>query len=154
MGKKIRVIIKTDKLMQYKKGNIINVSAGYAFNYLIPKNMAEIATCKKIKHFSMFSIIEEKKQKANFIAKEKLKNKIIQVEKIVIYKKKGENYLVFGSIKEKDISDWIKKYSHIELNNKQIKLNNNNTIGINSTNIQIKPDIAIKVKLYNLPNNI
>nr|ARW63810.1 ribosomal protein L9 [Chondria sp. (in: red algae)] len=154
MGKKVKVIIKTSKFREEKKGTILNVSPGYAFNYLIPQNLAEIATTKKIKHFGMFSEREEQKQKANFIANEKIKNTVGQIRKISIYKKKGDNHLIFGSIKEKEISDWIAKYTNVKLVNKQIKLTNINQTGMSLVTIQVKPSIEIRIKLYSLPSNI
>nr|ARW68381.1 ribosomal protein L9 [Chondria sp. (in: red algae)] len=154
MGKKVKVVIKTSKFKEQKKGNIINVSPGYAFNYLIPNNIAEIATAKKIKHFNMFAKIEEQQKKINLIENKRIENKIIKIAKITVYKKQGENNLIFGSIKEKDINDWIKKYININLEKKQIILDNINKVGINLIKIQIKTGIELPIKVYCLPNNI
>ena len=130
MKKKVQVIIKVDKFQEQKKGTIINVSRGYAFNYLIPKGIAETITSNKIKHFEMFLTLEKQKQEANSIAIENIKNKIAKVSKITLYRKKGEHKLIFGSIKEKDIINWLEKHTNIKLEKKQINLDNINTIGI------------------------
>nr|YP_009398555.1 ribosomal protein L9 [Lophocladia kuetzingii]ARW67741.1 ribosomal protein L9 [Lophocladia kuetzingii] len=61
MKKKINVIITKDKYQQAKKGSIVKVSSGYAFNYLIPNQIAELATKGRIKHTKMFEDIKQKK---------------------------------------------------------------------------------------------
>ena len=80
MVKKIDVILTKNHSNGEKKGNIINVSSGYAFNYLIPNQIAEIATEKKIKHIKMFEEIEKKQKVANEVEVNLVKEKI---EKII-----------------------------------------------------------------------
>nr|ARW60282.1 ribosomal protein L9 [Laurencieae sp.] len=154
MKKKIQIIIKKSHFKQQKKGAIIEVLAGYAFNYLIPNGIAEIATKNRIKHYQMFSAIERETQEANSIVTQKIKNIIEQIPQITIYKKLGDNNLIFGSIKEKEIVNWIYKYTNLKVEKKQIKINNINQIGINFIEIQIKQDIIIRTKLYTIPSSI
>nr|ARW64233.1 ribosomal protein L9 [Chondria sp. (in: red algae)] len=154
MGKKIQVIITADEFKNKKKGNIIIVSRGYAFNYLIPKNIVEVTSINKIKHFEMFSKIEEAKLTANFIKIENIKNRIAQIKKISICKKQGENHLIFGSIKEKEIIHSINKYTNLKLEKKQIRLNTINQIGTHSIEIYVKQTILFTIQLNVIPNNV
>ena len=154
MKRKIQVILKKDNFKEEKKGKIITVFPGYAFNYLIPKGIAEIATKNCIKHYQMFSEIEKKKQEENLIAIQKIKNIAKQINKITVYKKIGSNNLIFGSIKEKDIANWIYLNTNLNIDKKQITLESINKIGINSISIELKQNISITLKLCIIPYNI
>nr|ARW68788.1 ribosomal protein L9 [Palisada sp.] len=154
MKKKIQVIIKNSNFQQQKKGTIINVFPGYAFNYLIPNGIVAVATKNQIKHYQMFLDIEKKKQEENSIQTEKIKNKIEKISKITVYRKQGDNKLIFGSIKEKDIIKWISRYCNLQIDKKQIKVDNINNIEINGIKIHIKQNIIVTVKLCIIPCSI
>nr|YP_009396888.1 ribosomal protein L9 [Ophidocladus simpliciusculus]ARW66074.1 ribosomal protein L9 [Ophidocladus simpliciusculus] len=154
MKKKIKVILTKNHLDIKKHKSIINVAPGYAFNYLIPNNIAKMATIKNIKHFEMIEKLEKQKQEANIITINKLQNKVNQVKKIIIFKKKGENKLIFGSITEKDIINYIKKYTNIEINKKQIQIPAIRELGLNYINIETTNKIAVKIQLHVIPTNI
>nr|YP_009944672.1 ribosomal protein L9 [Osmundea sinicola]QFR99966.1 ribosomal protein L9 [Osmundea sinicola] len=154
MKKKIQVILKNNALNQKQTGEIINVSPGYAFNYLIPNGMAEIATKNHMKHYTMFSKIQKKKQEAASIINQRAQNKIDKISKITIYKKIGSNKLIFGSIKEKDIINWINQYANLNIDKKQIKIANINKISMHNISIELQNNIITTVKLCILPYSI
>nr|WGH12817.1 ribosomal protein L9 [Echinothamnion sp.] len=151
MKKKVDVImIKKSE----KKGSIINVARGYAFNYLIPNKIAEIATSKKIKQIHMFKNIAIKKQEANEVKTQFLRNNIEKINRISIYKKTGENNSIFGSITEKDIIKWINKYTNLLTNKIHIDNLEIKRVGITKIKIQINPKTSINISLTITPTNI
>nr|YP_009398129.1 ribosomal protein L9 [Gredgaria maugeana]ARW67315.1 ribosomal protein L9 [Gredgaria maugeana] len=154
MNKKVDVILIQKNLKKGKQGSIINVTRGYAFNYLIPNKIAEIATSTKIKHINMFKNIEIKKQEANQIETQLIKNRIEKIDSITMYKKTGENGLIFGSITEKEIIQWINRYTNLSINKIQIKNLEVKLIGIKNITIQINPKVNISVPLKIVPTNI
>nr|YP_010851698.1 ribosomal protein L9 [Echinothamnion hystrix]WGH14595.1 ribosomal protein L9 [Echinothamnion hystrix] len=154
MKKKIDVILVKNTLTIGKKGSIINVARGYAFNYLIPNKIAEIATNKKIKHIQMFENIAIKQRETSDTEIKLLKNNMQKIDSISIYKKKGENNLIFGNITEKDIMKWINKYTNVLINRIQIKTLEIKLIGVTNIRIQINPKININVPLKIIPTNI
>nr|WMP11920.1 50S ribosomal protein L9 [Laurencia australis]WMP12132.1 50S ribosomal protein L9 [Laurencia australis] len=153
MKKKVQIIIKNNNFKKEHKGKIISVFRGYAFNYLIPNGLASLANKNQIKHYRMFSEIAKKEEEANSIAIKKIQSRIEQISKITIYKKIGHNKLMFGSVKEKDIINWIYKYTNIKFEKKQIQINDINNINISLINIQIKQNIVVTVKLCIMPYN-
>ena len=153
MKTKVQIIIKNNNFKQENKGRIISVFRGYAFNYLIPKGIANLATKNQIKHYQMFLEIAKKEEETNSIATRKIKNRVEQISKITIYKKVGDNKIIFGSVKEKDIINWIYKYSNIKFEKKQIQINSIDNVNINLVRIQIKQNIVVTVKLCIIPYN-
>nr|YP_010851499.1 ribosomal protein L9 [Echinothamnion hookeri]WGH14396.1 ribosomal protein L9 [Echinothamnion hookeri] len=154
MKKKVDVILIQNNLTKGKKGSVINVSRGYAFNYLIPNKIAEIATNKKIKHIQMFENIAIKQKETSNIEIKLLRNNIQKIDNISIYKKKGENNLIFGSITEKDIIKWINKYTNLLINKIQIQTLEIKLIGVTKIKIQINPKVNINIPLKIIPTNI
>lgn len=154
MSKKIKVIIKANKFREQKKGTVIKVAHGYAFNYLIPNDIVEVATMKKLKHFSLFAQMEEQKHQATLVKNTRKQKAIMHITRITMYKKKGDSKLIFGSIKDKDINDWMTKYTNIKIDKKDMTLANINQIGAYLVNIQSKVSHEIPIQLYILPNNI
>ena len=154
MKKKIKIILLKDKTKKEKKGSIINVARGYAFNYLIPNNIGEIATKNKIKHLKMIQNIIKDKRRENETEMQMLKNNIEKVKQISIYKRKGENNYIFGNITEKDVIRWFNKYTNLKI--KKIKIQNfkNKIIGIGKIEVEIDKKISINIPIYIAPINI
>lgn len=154
MKKKINVIIRKSQLNNTKKGSIISVSRGYALNYLIPNQIAEIATKGSIKQLEMFQNINSKREKLRSINESIAEKNIKKIKKVCMYKKKGEKNLIFGSVTEKEIKNWINKYSNINMNKVQIKINESKHIGISDIEIMINSQIKAIIQLQLIPINI
>nr|WMP12346.1 50S ribosomal protein L9 [Laurencia verruciformis] len=153
MKKKVQVIVKNNNFKKEHKGKVISVFRGYAFNYLIPNGIVSLATKNQIKHYQMFSEIAKREKEANSIATGKIKTRVEQIPKITIYKKIGDNKLMFGSVKEKNIINWIYKYANIKFEKKQIQIHNIDNANISLVKIQIKQNIVVTVKLCIIPYN-
>lgn len=154
MKKKINIIVRTEKLNNLEKGSITTVARGYALNYLIPNRMAEMATEGKTKQIEMFKAIRNKKEEAKSINELLIQKNLKRIKKICIYKKKGEGNLIFGSVTEKDIKNCINRYSNIDTNSLQFKLNDSKQIGHGNIEIIISSKISTIIPLHLMPINI
>ncbi len=116
----MKVILKEDVKSLGKAGEIVNVSDGYARNYLIPKGIALIADEKNIKAFEL-----QKKRLLESIEKERSATKEfaerLKSISLTIKAKAGEEGKLFGSITTMDISEALKREG-IELDRKKIIL--------------------------------
>lgn len=117
----MKVILLEDVRKKGKKGDIINVSDGYAQNFLFPKNLAKEATAQ--------ALSELQSKKASEIYEEGLKKeeaeKIFSIinEKIITIKVKcGKEGKLFGSVTTKDIAQKIKDTYQITINKHKINL--------------------------------
>ncbi|MGL6064335.1 MAG: 50S ribosomal protein L9 [Fusobacteriaceae bacterium] len=119
---KLQIILKEDVAGQGRKGEIVNVSEGYARNYLLKGNKGIIATPEELKK------IENRKKKEELKAEEeknksKEVKKLLESKKIVIQVKAGENGKVFGAITNKEIVQEIKNGFNLEIDRKKIECN-------------------------------
>lgn len=154
MSKKIKIILKKDYENVGKKNNIVYATRGYTVNYLIPNNIAVIATQKAIQQFKNFELIEKQKIKENKKKIEALKTELNVINKVIIFKKMGENQYIFGSISDKDIIEKISDYAGIQLNKKHIEIPNIKKIGRFHTEIHLQHEELCRIQVHILPTNI
>ena len=115
------VILKQDVKGSGKKGDIINVSDGYAKNFLLKRNLAVLATDGQLKE------LDVQKQSDQFHHQEKVKETQILAskidgQKIEIVAKAGENGKIFGSVTTKEIVSKLKQDFGIEVDKRKILL--------------------------------
>ena len=115
----MKVIFNTDVKGQGKKGEMKEVSIGYARNYLIPRGLANEATADNINAFKL-----KEKAKAAQIAREKAEAqenaKKLEGVQVVIRAKAGGAGKLFGAVTSQEISDALKEQFGIEIEKNKI----------------------------------
>ncbi|MBR4694187.1 MAG: 50S ribosomal protein L9 [Bacilli bacterium] len=116
----MKVILLADVKKQGKKDQIINVSDGYAKNYLIKNGLAVQATETSTKRLAKELDIKKKEEEANIEACKELAEKLKKKE-IIIKVKTGEQDKVFGTVSSKQICEELKKMG-FEIDKKKINV--------------------------------
>ncbi len=117
----MKVILLSDVTKLGRKGDLIEVSEGYARNYLVPRKMAEEATREKLEEWKQRQKAMEKKTKREEEEARTNKN-TIQGKQVVIMATAGDKGKLFGSVTAGQISDGIREKFGIDLDRKDIKL--------------------------------
>ena len=120
----MKVILNADVKGQGKKGEMIEVSEGYARNYLLPRNLAVKATADnmnalKLKEQAKKAQIEREKEQAKAYAKQ------LGASVVKVRAKGGENGKLFGSVTSKEIAEALKEQHGIALEKNRIVLEEN-----------------------------
>jgi len=102
-------------------GDVINVSVGYARNFLIPQDLAQEATTQAIGESSQKKEKKQKEKSKKDEKKSKFHN-ILDGKTILIRAQANEEGHLFGGIGTKEISEAILKRNKIEIDPKQIDL--------------------------------
>ena len=149
MKKYIKIILNNSQPPKIEK-----VSRGYAFNYLIPKKIAEIATKNKIKQINLQNHLSN--QKKNQFQQKNLKiNEVIKKIKMIhIRKKCGSNYQIFGSVTEQEIQELISKIIKNKIDKKLIVIQQVKQLGSYLCNITLDEKIKTSIEIRIIPNNI
>ena len=115
----MKVIFNVDVKGQGKKGEMKEVSEGYARNFLLPRKLAVAATADNLNAMKM-----KEKAKAAQIAAEKAaataNAKALESIIVKIPAKAGSAGKLFGSITSKEISEALSKQCGIEIDSKKI----------------------------------
>jgi large subunit ribosomal protein L9 len=119
----VKVILIKDVSKVGKKGDVVEVSDGYARNYLIPRGLAVEATEGNLKH-----LLDEKKQQSE--KEERVRKKSEELLKDLKKKtweikvKAGERGKLFGSLTSGNIAERLSQITGKEIDKRWVKLKN------------------------------
>lgn len=138
----MKVILMQDVKGQGKQGDVVNVSDGYARNYLFPRGLAIEANERNLK------VLKEKKQlearrRENELAEAQKLADILSNLTVVIKARSGSEGKLFGSVTNKEIADELKKRHNIDLDKKKIVLPEpiKNT-GVYRLTVKVYPEVT------------
>ena len=118
----MKVILLEDVKAQGKKGEIIEVSDGYARNVLIAKKLGVEATPKALNDLKLQKKHEAKVAQEQYEAAVEL-GKEVETKKVVVKAKCGEGGRMFGTVSTKEIAAAAKAQINLELDKKKMQLN-------------------------------
>ncbi len=143
----MKVILKQDVKGLGKKEDLVNVSDGYARNFLFPKGLAAEANASNINIMNTKKEAEKTKKDRELAHARELVQKLKDIE-VVIKTKSGENGKLFGSITSKDISDKLKNNFKLDIDKKKIVLPDPiKSIGTVELDVKLYPEISGKLKV-------
>lgn len=142
----MKVLLLADVKGSGKKGDIVNVSDGYARNFLFPKKLAEQATQqvlveKQAKDAAAAFHHEQDVQAAKATAKR------LSGQEIVISAKAGEGGRLFGSITSKEIAGALQAEFDVEVDKRKIQLGEVKAHGDYEFEVKLMPGISATMKL-------
>ncbi|GAA0437158.1 50S ribosomal protein L9 [Lentibacillus halophilus] len=144
----MKVILKKDVKGQGKKGEVKNVSDGYARNYLLKKGLADEATSGNLK--ALEAQKEKQRQQEDEIKKEAelLKNELEDIT-VEIKAKSGEAGRLFGSITSKHIADTLKNDYNYKIDKRKIELDSPiRTLGYTNVPVKLHQDVTGTINVH------
>ena len=142
----MKVILNADVKSLGKKGDLVNVSDGYARNYLFPKKLALEANSttlnelKNRENSKEYHIAEEKKAAQSFCDK-------INGKSIVIHAKSGSNGKLFGAVTAKEVATEIKNSFGIEVDKRKISMSDIKGYGEFTAEVKFYSGILAKLTI-------
>lgn len=145
----MQVIFLKDVKGQGKKGEIKEVSDGYAINFLIKKGLALKKTEGSLKKLNESIKESNLKDEQNRSVALKLKKELENVTINILVKEK--NGRMFGSVSTKTIKEELDKLGY-KFDKKQIETESINTLGMHLITINLYKDIKGIVKIHTIGN--
>jgi len=144
----MKVIFLKDVKGQGKKGEIKEVSEGYATNFLIPRKMAAAATDANIKQLDQQKKAEAKRRDLEKEQAEQLAKELSEMT-LEIRAKSGEGGRLFGSITTKQIAEELEKSKNISIDKRKMNLNEPiRSLGVTNVPIKLFPDVNATLKVH------
>ena len=143
----MKVILIEDVKNLGEKGDLVDVSPGYARNFLFKKNFAIEGTEENVAKWEEEQAeIAEKKAEELADAKD-LQDKLSKLT-VILKGKAGEGDKLFGSITAQDIADALKEQHSIELDRRKIELEDNiRDLGVTRVKARLYPEVVADIKI-------
>lgn len=143
----MELILRVDIPKLGKAGEIVNVSEGYARNYLLPKKLADKPTQDakdQIEAIVRRRRIEEAKE---LEACQEMAKKLEEVT-VKLARKAGEDEKLFGSVTAKDIADELEA-QNIVLDAKKIQLESPiKQLGLSNVEVKLHAEVSAQLKVW------
>ena len=142
----MEVILKSDVKGLGKKSEKVNVSDGYARNFLFPRGLAAEANAQTV------SEMKNKQSSEQFRADEELKAAKENAEKIgnktvVLKAKGGANGKLFGSVTAKEIAVVVSKEFGVSVDKRKITVDDIKAFGTYNAQVRLHPKVTASFKV-------
>lgn len=142
-----KIILKEDVVDVGKKGQLLDVKAGYYRNFLLPSGKAQIVTTSLIKEMKMEDerIEAEKKR-----VKEEAQQLALIFETVGAFKVKrkiGKGKQIFGTVTAQDLVDIIKAQLQRDIDKRIVTIPDIRETGEYVAELKLHPDVSARVRL-------
>ena len=143
----MKVILLEDVKSLGKKGQIINVSDGYARNMILPKKLGVEATSKNLNDLKLRKANEEKVAQENLDAAKAFAEEL-STKEVILTLKVGEGGRTFGSVSSKEIAEAVKEQMHLDIDKKKIQLKEQiKTLGTHIVSVKLHPEVTAELNV-------
>ncbi len=143
----MKVVLTQDVKSQGKKGQLIDVSDGYARNFLIPKGLAIIADNKALNEIKGREASEAHKKAVEL---QNAKDTAAKLEGVIVkFKgKAGADGRLYGSVTTKDIAEELAKQFDITVDKRKIQLADAlKTFGTHTVDVKLHAEVMGKINV-------
>lgn len=144
----MKIILLQDVKSLGKKGEIVNVSDGYARNMILPKKLGVEATSKNLNDLKLRKANEEKVAQENLDAAKAFAEEL-STKEVILTLKVGEGGRTFGSVSSKEISEAAKKQLNLDIDKKKLQLESPiRTLGVTNVPVRLHPKVTGSLKVW------
>jgi len=142
----MKVLLLEDVKGSGKKGEVVNVSDGYARNFLFPRKMAEPADAQAINAANIQkSAAQHRKFTAGIKARETAQS--LDGHSVHIKARVGENGKLFGTVSGKEIAAALKEQKGVDVDRKKISVDPIRALGEYTAKLSLFEGISANIKV-------
>jgi len=141
----VKVILRQDVPSVGKRGDICEVSPGFARNYLLPKQLAMVATDGAVSQAAAMRRARDVRDAQDRSAAEEVARRLVP-KIITILAKAGSEGRLFGSVTSTDVVDAVSAQAGVDLDRRKLLLNDPiKSLGTHSVAVRLHPDVEFPV---------
>lgn len=143
----MKVILLEDVKSLGKKGQVVEVSDGYARNYVLPRKLGMEANSKNLNDLKLQKANEDR------IALEQLEAAKafaanMETKEVIVSIKSGEGGKTFGSVSSKEIAEAAKSQCGMEIDKKKIQMPEAiKSLGVYEVTVKLHPKVSGRLKV-------
>ncbi len=144
----MKVILLQDVKSLGKKDEIVNVSDGYARNFILPKRLGLEATPQNLNDLKLHQENREK------VAKEQLEEaqalaKVVETKEVTLPMRSGKDGKAFGSVSSKEIAAAAEEQCGLSLDKKKIQLSEPiKALGTYEVSVKLHTKVTAKLRVH------
>lgn len=143
----MEIILLEDVKTLGKKGDIVNVSDGYARNFVLPKKLGVEANAKNRNDLKLQKANADKVAAQQLAAAKELAQ-LLETKEVIVKIKSGEGGKAFGSVSSKEIAQAAREQCSLELDKKKIQLPEPiKSLGAYEVGIKLHPKVTGKLRV-------
>ena len=143
----MKVILKADVKTLGKKGQVVEVSDGYARNFLYPRGLAVEATSGNLNDLASKKANEDRKKAKEKQDAQALAEKLSSIT-VEVFTKTGEGGRLFGSVTNKEIAEALKVKYGIELDKRKLELKEPiKALGTFTVIAKLHPEVSAQLQI-------
>ncbi len=139
----MKVILKQDVKGQGKAGQLVNVSDGYARNFLFPRQLAIPADAQAMNE------LRTKDEAAQYHARVEKEAAVSAADnlkdKVIVITARGNGERLFGSVTTKEVADALEKQYSIRVDKRKITMDDIKSFGSYTADIKLHTGVMAKV---------
>jgi large subunit ribosomal protein L9 len=143
----MKVIFLADVKGQGKKGEVKNVSEGYARNYLFPRKLAEEANEANLQKLRAEQEAEKRRAAEELRAAQELAAKLSDL-KVTVRTQAGEGGRLFGAVTSKHIAEALTKLGY-NIDKRKIQLDDPiKSLGGHKVQVKLHPEVTTNITVF------
>ncbi|MGH2769096.1 MAG: 50S ribosomal protein L9 [Actinomycetota bacterium] len=147
----MRVILNADIEKLGRKGDLVEVTPGYARNYLLPKKLALTASKGAIRQAETMRRARQERESRERDAAEGLATRI-EALKLTVAARAGEEGQLFGSVTTSHIAEELQRALGEEIDRRRVHLPEPvRSLGVHEFTVQVRPDVAARGSIEVIP---
>lgn len=143
----MKIVLLEDVKALGKKGEVVEVSDGYARNFIIPKKKGVEANQGNLNTLKLQKANEERVAKEKLDAAKELGEKINQ-SSVFVTIKAGKGGRMFGSVSSKEIEEAIKTQLQLDIDKKKLVIDEPiKTFGVHEVKVKLHKDVTATLRV-------
>lgn len=147
----MKLILIADVSELGQKGDVVDVSDGYARNFLLPRNKAMKATEGAIRTADDLRRVREETERQAREQAERVATQLVGT-RVVLAAQAGDEGKLYGSIGVADVVEGIRKFTGVEVDRKTVVLGQPiRAIGLHEIQVKLHPEVEFPITLDVIP---
>ncbi|HEX5671935.1 MAG TPA: 50S ribosomal protein L9 [Acidimicrobiia bacterium] len=147
----MKVVLTADVAALGNRGEIVDVSDGYARNYLLPRDLAQKATSGAVASAAKAAASRAATERKALEAAQDLAT-ALSGQRVVLAAQAGDEGRLYGSVTLADVAEGIRKFTGISIDRRHIELPQPiKTIGLHEVQIRLHPEVEFSINVDVIP---
>jgi large subunit ribosomal protein L9 len=146
----VKLILRADVEGLGKRGDIVEVAAGYGRNFLLPRSLAFVASDGAVDQAAKMRRARDLRDASDREAAQTVATTLVP-KIITISAKAGHEGKLFGSVTTADVADAVREQTGIELDRRQLDSEPLKTVGQHTVTAKLHSDVSFPITVEIVP---